>query len=181
MMNLSWVVLGVYVAIFVWRTWVAQQSWWLVISVVSWIMLGLLGAYFLPGVLGIAHEQSAFMVPLYVLIGSVTQWRLLRPEAKSSDVYLSLLAASGWIMQLVWLVLLLMVLWQYPRGFSIFSLTSLLQLYVWQPVFWILSQWILMLLIWMNQGEWRDYWKASFLVVLLWFVGYVVADLLNWI
>lgn len=147
-------VLAAYISLFVWQC-LRQRQWlWLVAAIALWLGTGMFSARLVPGILGPAHLGNVYVPFLYIVFASVCLW--LPRRARNGDGrggnYLILLAVSGVLQHLSFLLLVLLVCSSYPQGMSLYVWPSLLQLYGLQPVCWIGCQWVLMAVFYVH---WR--------------------------
>ncbi|MDF7675741.1 hypothetical protein PT286_03200 [Neisseriaceae bacterium ESL0693] len=170
----------IYVALFVWQC-IRHQAWrWLWVSALVWWATGLFTQWLMPDMTGTGHTINLYLVHFYILAGSLIYIGSNRLRS-DRNAYLYYLARSGWLQYLalgVWLIFSLLSLhqpWLLPIG------SSLLQMILVQPLFWLGSQWILMGLLYLRDHDpmlsqaWR---KQSFLAwVILWQALYVFADI----
>lgn len=180
MINVS--VVLIYIALFVWQCYHHQVRRWLWVSLLTWSMTGLISAWFMPGVLGIGHIINLYWVHFYVFLGSITYIgsKHLRPNEAG---YLYYLARSSWLQYLalgVWGILNLLL---GCPAWLIRIDSSLLQMILLQPVFWLGSQWILMAYLYVRDRDstlLASHRRQSLLTsVILWQAVYVFADIFN--
>ena len=187
-------IIYIYLGLFVYFACKSGLKQWLWASVV----LGLATMWFLADLLpgfvyhntGLVLHASIFCITLGSLFFFVNDWhyhsatKVFYAEPGCSP-YLVYLAITGMLFHLVWLILLGWSSYQYPNGLSSFSLMALLQLYFLQPVYWIVMQWSVMLML-----AWAARWRQMpvtvvsmtqiqlcFLIFLLSLSVYVVSDL----
>ena len=195
---LTTIIILVYAALFAYYVYQSGQSQWLLSS----IALALGSTWLLASVLpGFAyHHATLFLhsLPLCMCLGSlfffVNRWQYHQATKvfyaePPCHPYLLYLAITGMTLHLAWLIPMAAVLWQYPEGLSLYLLLSLLQLYGLQPVYWILIQWSMMLVLaalGRLQAKSVHYVtiaqiQMSFLIALLAVVVYVCHDFLNYL
>lgn len=191
------IVLMVYAGLFAWHAYKSEQKQWLMGAIVlglgsAWLMSNLL-----PGFVYNHFSALIYLLPLWVSLSSlfffVGKWRyhsatkVFYAEPPCSP-YLVYLAVSGMMMHLAWLIPLLWSSYQYPNGLSFYSSMSLGQLYLLQPLYWIVAQWCLMLILHLAQAWHRSpvvlisvtQLQFSFLFSLLAVSVYLISDFTNY-
>jgi hypothetical protein len=156
---LNQIIITLYCTFFIYHCFYRQQFQWLWASVAIGIgFSALLGRMLLPGILGITAFNSLYLIYSFITVASLffwmNHWRYDKESKKFQDSgnlgwYLPCLAVSGFLMLLAYLTLLLLFYSVYPDGFSGFFLMSHLQAYFLQPTYWIVSQWALMVVMFM--------------------------------
>ena len=190
--NISLWVLALYISLFVWQS-LRQRQWlWLWLAVLLWLGSAVFSMRLLPGVLGVAHIGNVYAPHAYVVPASVCLWLLAwrrHPKGgwqmRQGGDYLALLAVSGVVQHLSFIVLLLLVYSSYPQGLTLYVWPALWYQYWLQPVFWLGSQWLLMALFYAhrrldNEAPNRFSWpqlQAGFLISLLIQALFVLVDL----
>lgn len=148
----------IYIAVFLYGTFKAGLFQWLWGSVLLWLASGILMSTVLPGMAGITHATAFYIPQFYIAVASVFffvhQWR--RMPAKNmwetgTGVFVSLFAVSGVLMHFAFFCLLGLVLLNYPGGISAYILPALLQMYVFEPLYWIGMQILIMLLFYIHR------------------------------
>ena len=157
---LATVVLLIYAGLFVFYTYRSGLKQWLFATVVLALASLWLLSNLAPGMVYHHGMGLLYLLPMWVCLGSlfffVNQWRYhsgrqvfyAEPVCPPYAVYL---AVSGMMLNLAWLIPVLWSSFQYPDGLSFYSMMGLLQLYFLQPVYWILVQWTLMLMLHLAQ------------------------------
>ncbi|WP_037585908.1 hypothetical protein [Stenoxybacter acetivorans] len=181
--NITLWALAAYISIFVLQCLRYRQWLWLIGAVLCWWIMADYSSLYLPGVLGSSHLANLYIPSLYITLSSPLA---LRKHNQSNSVYLSYLASSGWVMLAAFSVLLGLILMRYPNGISLYSLLSLLGLFFGQPIFYLGCQWLLMLLWYLNRDhigaeKYKVSYEIGFLLMVLWFFGYVLCDLSGYV
>ena len=191
--NITLWVLAAYISLFVWQS-LRQRQWlWLWLTVILWLGVGVASARLLPGLLGIEHLVNVYTPYVYVVPASLCLWLAAwrrKPghpawHMQRGGDYLALLAVSGVLQHLSFLLLLALVRYAYPHGLTLYVWPSLLYQYGLQPVYWIGCQWLLMALFYAHRRllaqpatgfSWPQL-QLGFLIALLLQVLFVVVDL----
>lgn len=176
-LTLNTVFLLVYIGLFVWQCVRCNQSVWLISSLVVWLVLGVCSAWVLPMWCGPFKWANLYVSHFYMFAGSLAVLLTRQHGREHTSLYLDLLLRSGIVLHASWLILLAVSWWQYPQGLSVMFANSMIQLYLWQPVFWLSSQWILMLIWWLvglisADKTRKQSWQVGLLLVLLWQAAY---------
>ncbi|MCO6506426.1 MAG: hypothetical protein J6570_04875 [Snodgrassella sp.] len=149
---ISYVVVVVYAVLFVWQCCKYELHGWLVASVTVWLVLASISSAILPGIAAPFKTVNSFLVPMYVLLGSCFVMHQGRKLKHSS--YLTVLLYSSWLQFGALAICLALVLCLIKKATLIIPfLVSLLQMYAWQPIFWIGSQWILMIMLFLSSAD----------------------------
>ncbi len=142
----------IYTVLFVWQCCKYQLHGWLAASVTIWLVLANISSEILPGIAGPFKPINSFLVPVYVLLGScfvMHQGCKLR-----NSPYLTMLFYSSWLQLGSLAICLTLVLCLIKKAALIIPfLVSLLQMFAWQPIFWIGSQWILMMMLFLRGAD----------------------------
>lgn len=141
--NLSFGVLLLVTLVFVWQTFRRGQLQWLWFSVALWLVLGWFSGSLMPRVLGITHWPNAFLLHVYIFVGSVFFWLNSihkQPEnrtywqSRDGSVFLTLLATSSLVIHCVFALLAAIIAWLYPTGLSVYAAAFVWQLYTLDPI-----------------------------------------------
>ncbi|PIT53799.1 hypothetical protein BHC44_05230 [Snodgrassella alvi] len=144
----------IYAVLFVWQCCKYQLNSWLAASVTVWLVLVNISSEILPGIAGPFKPVNSFLVPVYVLLGScfvMHQGCKLR-----NSPYLTVLLYSSRLQigsLAICLALVLSLSLMNKAALIIPLLVSLLQMLAWQPIFWIGSQWILMMMLFLRGAD----------------------------
>lgn len=152
------VFLIVYSAVFIWQAVYCRCWQWLIAALVLHYGLLIAGVRLFPG-LGLRYYYPYF----YTLIGSlfffVNAWKWL-PEKRyfygnpfQVSPLLVLWAVGNALLHLAFFILFLSAKWIAPPATAAFLRLSLLQLYLLQPVWWIVAHATVMLLLYLNRAE----------------------------
>lgn len=180
----------VYAGVFIWQCVQYRQWLWLVSSAAIWLVLGACSVSLFPGLGGVLHWGNLFLCHFYVFAGA---WFVLlaRQTAQLKHApYLNLLLKSSVVLHVSWLILLGLAWWKYPNGLSVIFANGLMQMYLWQPAFWLTSQWLIMLLWWLadvitagnekeKQKTSKQSWQIGLLLAILWQAAYSFAVFLR--
>lgn len=179
----------IYTIVFIWQCVHCRQWVWLISSVAIWMALNECSIWLLPGLGTIPLMGSLFLCHFYVFAGSMAVLFFRQYSRHKASVYLELLLQSSVILHVSWLILIILAWWQYPNGLSLMFANGLIQMYLWQPAFWLTSQWLLMLLWWLagvstagkdkEKRNNRQSWQVGLLLALLWQAAYGFALLLH--
>ena len=149
---ISYAVVLVYTGVFVWQCYKYRIYGWLVVSLVLWIILAAMSSLILPGIADLFKPLNPYLMPVYILLGSC--FALHRRDQLKQSAYLTALLYGGWLQFSALVVCLVLVLCLVKNVIlQIPLLVTLFQMFVWQPVFWIGSQWIIMLLLFLRSTE----------------------------
>ena len=149
---ISYAVVLVYTGVFVWQCYKYRIYGWLVVSLVLWIILAAMSSLILPGIADLFKPLNLYLMPGYILLGSC--FALHRRDQLKQSAYLTALLYGGWLQFSALVVCLVLVLCLVKNVIlQIPLLVTLFQMFVWQPVFWIGSQWIIMLLLFLRSTE----------------------------
>lgn len=149
---ISYAVVLVYTGVFVWQCYKYRIYGWLVVSLVLWIILAAMSSLILPGIADLFKPLNLYLMPVYILLGSC--FALHRCDQLKQSAYLTALLYGGWLQFSALVVCLVLVLCLVKNVIlQIPLLVTLFQMFVWQPVFWIGSQWIIMLLLFLRSTE----------------------------
>ena len=149
---ISYAVVLVYTGVFVWQCCKYRVYGWLVVSLVLWIVLAGMSSLVLPGIAGLFKPLNLFLMPVYILLGSC--FIFYQRDWMKQSAYLTALLYGGWLQFSALVVCLVLVLCLVKNVILLIPLlVSLFQMFVWQPVFWIGSQWLIMLLLFLRSTE----------------------------
>lgn len=149
---ISYAVVLVYTGVFVWQCYKYRIYGWLVVSLVLWIILAAMSSLILPGIADLFKPLNLYLMPVYILLGSC--FALHRRDQLKQSAYLTALLYGGWLQFSALVVCLVLVLCLVKNVIlQIPLLVTLFQMFVWQPVFWIGSQWIIMLLLFLRSTK----------------------------
>lgn len=149
---ISYAVVLVYTGVFIWQCYKYRIYGWLVVSLVLWIILAAMSSLILPGIADLFKPLNLYLMPVYILLGSC--FALHRRDQLKQSAYLTALLYGGWLQFCALVVCLVLVLCLVKNVIlQIPLLVTLFQMFVWQPVFWIGSQWIIMLLLFLRSTE----------------------------
>lgn len=171
-------ILLVYVLLFIGLCLRYRLISWLVVSVLFWLIFAIVGNILLPGLSGLFKLTNLYLIPLYICLGSFFKRRSHLVSFDSS--YLSTLSISG-RMQLsslfVWMILVFYLCKWMPIQIPIIS--RLIQMCLWQPVFWVGSQWLLMSLLYINRhaSKPKSHLQELFLLTMFWQIFYAFLSL----
>lgn len=151
--------LAAYITVFLVQAFRAHQFQWLWGSIILWLGLGIIGSRLLPGIWGITRLTPLYMPQLYIFLASIFffihEWQRLPEkhwyETRNGGVFLSLFAVSSALMHIVYLVLLCLIWVKFPGGLTPYVLPALLELYLFNPVYWIMSQFTIMTLFYLHR------------------------------
>ena len=149
---ISYAVVLVYTGVFVWQCYKYRIYGWLVVSLVLWIILAAMSSLILPGIADLFKPLNLYLMPVYILLGSC--FALHRRDQLKQSAYLTALLYGGWLQFSALVVCLVLVLCLVKNVILLIPLlVTLFQMFVWQPVFWIGSQWIIMFLLFLRSTE----------------------------
>ena len=194
--NISLWFLAAYIAVFVVFAYRAGEFQWLWGSVLLWLGFGAIGARLLPGLWGITHLSALYMPHFYIALASlfflVPRWQKMpekhRWQLSGGQAFLSLFALSGMLMSVVFALLLAMVWYRFPTGITPYVLPALLQMYLFEPVYWVCMQSVLMPLFYLHRVVIekqpancfsRRQLQLGFLLALFFQMAFVVGSLLR--
>lgn len=145
-------IIYIYICLFSLNCFRLRLKGWFFLSCFFWIILAIFGNILLPGLSGLFKHTNLYLFPFYIFLASIF-WRkkisLLKPTS-----YLSTLANSTrfqYAAQAIWLILIFCLGKWMPFQASI--IFYLIEMILWQPFFWIGSQWLLMYLLYLNHKE----------------------------
>lgn len=168
-----------------------QQFQWFWFSLLTWLFTGLLSAHIMPNILGITHWANLFPAHLYFFLGSIFFWlnQIERsPETpmhwqhKYNQSLSTLFALSLLVLHCAFLILALIVYWHYPNGLSVYTATFIVQLYLTNPLAWLIAQTSLMLIFYIHRHLAQQsathfsikQLEAGILLALIWLTALVI-------
>lgn len=159
---ISYAVVLAYAGVFVWQCCKYRVYGWLFISLVLWIVLAAMSSLVLPGIAGLFKPLNLFLMPVYILLSSC--FALYRRDSLKQSAYLTTLLYGCWLqfsaLVVCWVLVLVLCLVKNVI-LLIPLLVSLFQMFLWQPVFWIGSQWIIMLLLFLRSTDTeKPFWSV---------------------
>lgn len=186
-----------YISVFLMVVYQNRQFKWLVTAIGLWVVLRMVG-----GIL-VWHEalwafwsrlSLVYMPYFYIVLSSLVVfmccWRRLPDSSfwhiQGGKPFLGLFAVSGMLMLVAYVVLLVLVGWQFPEGLTPYVLPALLQMYVFDPVYWVCMQAVVMSVFYLHRvmlgKQSANYFsgkqlQAGFLLALLLQVAYVMSSL----
>jgi hypothetical protein len=158
-MLISYAFVLVYAVLFVWQCCKYELHSWLAASVTVWLVLVNISSEVLPGIAGPFKPLNSFLVPVYVLLGSC--FVMHQGDKFKKSPYLTMLLYSSWLQIGTLVICLALVMCLVKKAVLIVPLlVSLCQMFAWQPIFWIGTQWILMMMMFYRstdkeQSIWR--------------------------
>ena len=194
--------LAAYISAFLVAAYQNKQFLWVIIIMWLWLLGRMMGLWYLSEIWVYTHLNSLARLSLwhlpyfYVVLASVwvfaRRWRKLPQspywQLRGIQPFLSVFAVSGVLQTLAFVLLLGLVAWQFPHGLTPYVLPALVQMYVFEPVYWVSLQAMLMLIFYIHRvvinnqsaSEFSSkQLQAGFLLALLLQVAYVVASLLK--
>lgn len=149
---ISYAVVLAYAGVFVWQCCKYRVYGWLVVSLVLWIVLAGMSSLVLPGIAGLFKPLNLFLMPMYILLGSC--FTFYQRDRMKQSLYLTTLRYSGLLQFVTYIICLVLVLYLVKNTILLIPfLASLFQMIIWQPIFWIGSQGIIMLLLFLRSTE----------------------------
>lgn len=173
-------IIVLYAFVFICQCFKYNLIGWLWLSSMFWLVISVLGNMFLPGLSGLFKPTNLYLIPAYIFLAALFYGNKKKLNAQSS--YLSNLIDSGQLQYLsliIWMVLIYCLGQWMPNYSSI--IFYLIKIILWQPIFWIGSQWILMWVLHQNQQATKRPLTSQELVLLtmLWQFFFVYLNLLG--
>ncbi|MBR7002004.1 MAG: hypothetical protein IKI11_05030 [Neisseriaceae bacterium] len=196
-MTVTLIISSLYFVLFMFLALKSQQKQWIAGTIV--MMMGVFLIIKLR-LFGVFAPHTLLLHPyFYISIASffffISDWHW-QPEnrtfyAKKSHSFLSAWAVASFMQHLAYLIVLLIVSWKYPQGYTPYFLPALLKLYLLHPIFWIVIHLFLTTFLWLigqPQGKQRHFSvvdiQATFLAGLLVMMFSIINDirlfLLQW-
>ena len=154
-MTITLIISSLYFVLFVFLALKSQQKHWIAGTIV--MMMGVLlivkfrlfGAFAPYAVL--LHPYFYISIASFFFFISDWHWQ---PEnrtfyAEKSHSFLSAWAVAAFMQHLAFLIVLLILSWKYPQGYTPYFMPALLKLYLWQPIFWIVIHLFLTVFLWL--------------------------------
>lgn len=189
-MTLTLIITSLYFILFMFLAFKSRQTNWIAgtIAMMVGILLILNLRFF-----GIFSPSSLLLHPyFYITIASffffISDWHW-QPEnrtfyAQKSHSFLSAWAVAAFMQHLAFLIVLLILSWKYPQGYTPYFMPALLKLYLLHPVFWIISHLFLTAFLWLiaePKGKQRHFSvvdiQATFLAGLLVIMLSIINDI----
>lgn len=158
-MNISLWFLAIYIAVFILMTFKAGEFQWLWASILLWLGFGFIGAYLLPYVWSITHLSTIYFPQFYMTLASIfffiNHWKRVSKksgwQAINTGGFVSLFAVSNMLLTFSLIILLALVWSRYPTGLTPYLFSTLLQMYVFNPIHWICMQAVLMIIFYIHR------------------------------
>ena len=171
-------IICIYIGLFSFNCFRLRLKGWLFLSGIFWLILAILGNILLPGLSGLFKPTNIYLIPFYIFLASIFWRKKISFLAPTS--YLSTLATSNkfqYAAQAIWLILIFFLGKWMPFQASI--IFYLIEMILWQPLFWIGSQWLLMYLLHLNHKEIKRKLSSQeiLLLTMLWQFFYVYLKL----
>lgn len=170
-----------YIILFIWQGERYRARCWLWISGLAWLIIGLISSYILPYICGIWHKFNLYLFHFYILLGSL--FYIGANRLKQTGPYLYYLARSSWLQYQALGLWILLILASFNQPWQLPITISVLQMSLLQPLFWLGSQWILMILLYTQEHDqalpmsWRR--RSLFSCVFLWQALFIFLNIYN--
>lgn len=158
-------VVMIYAVLFVWQCCKYQFYGWLAAALTIWVIFAAMSSVVLPGIAGLFKPLNLFLMPVYVLLGSV--FMLHQRNRLQSNGYLSNLLYSSWLQFGALAICLTLILCLIKNTILLVPLVvSVLQMLTWQPLYWIGTQWLLMLMLFSRtENKEKSVWRMQTLLL----------------
>ena len=189
-MTLTLIITSLYFVLFVFLALKSQQKHWLAGTIVMMMGVLLIIRFRLFGAFA---PYSVLLHPyFYISISSffffISDWHWCSQNrtfyAEKSHSFLSAWAVAAFMQHLAFLVILLILSWKYPQGYTPYFMPALLKLYLLHPIFWIVIHLFLTAFLWFiatPNGKQRHFSvidiQATFLAGLLVIMLSIVNDI----
>ena len=151
-----------YISVFLMMVYQNRQFKWLVTAIGLWIVLRILGGVLVwyEALWEFFVRLSLMYLPYFYVVSSslivfICYWRRLPNSSfwhiKGGKPFFGLFVVSGMLMFMAYLVLLALVGWQFPEGLTPYVLPALLQMYMFDPVYWVCMQAVMMLVFYFHR------------------------------
>lgn len=171
-------ILLTYILVFIAACFKYHFRGWVWLACLFWLMFVMFGNIFFPGLSGLVKPTNLYLFPLYILLAAFFYPK--RKTVYKQSPYLTNLLVSSKMQYstlLIWLILIACLgKWMPNQASIIFYLSKMV---LWQPIYWIGSQWLLMSLLFINHYAQKRQLSSQeiLLLTLLWQFFYVFLNL----
>ncbi|WP_274584406.1 hypothetical protein V9W64_01910 [Neisseria leonii] len=144
------------ISLFALAAWHGRQRRWLGGALLLWLLADTLAGRLVPSAPSLRRLILLYAPQFYIAAASVCLLPQLRRVENGmwrigcGSGLLTLYAVSGWVSTSAALLLAALVWWQYPNGITPYAAAGLMQLYFFQPLYWLAMQSVLMLLFYVH-------------------------------